>query len=563
MEKFKIKKIIKPAVYFVMLLVAAKCASQIPPSGGEVDMIPPVVESHYPLNGTTNYTENYFEINFSEYVDKRSVKEAIFISPALEKGIDLDWSGTSLTVYFIDSLKKNTTYNISIGSDVKDLNNSNNMAEAFNFAFSTGNKIDKGIVEGNVYDNNPNGIMIFAYKKSGDSFPDPLNDKPGNITQVGKKGNYKILGLSSGDYRIFAVRDDFKDFIYNIEDDHYAAPSEIVSISDSSLLFSNLDFMMTCEDTTLPHVYNITMTDSYHIMIEFSEYVDSSKLSADNFYIFDSTANKKFETKHLYKGEAKAKNIFIVIDDLLNIENENILFVKDLHDNFGNVLSEEATKFTASDRPDTTAPKLIKQITEYDNSSADFENVYVEFIFNDAFNVESLKDITKIYDLKNNSYPTEIIKNDDASFIVKAKTKLSEKSEYQIKIDLNKIKDAAGNYIDSIYTYKFSTINSLQFSGASGKINTGYDSKLVYVELKNIDIKKKNYKQAVNNNYEFNFERVVPGQYLVWSFYDADSSGNYSYGSINPFEKSEEFIYYPDTLNLKARWPVGDIYINY
>ncbi|OGU35895.1 MAG: hypothetical protein A2068_05810 [Ignavibacteria bacterium GWB2_35_6b] len=138
-----------------------------------------------------------------------------------------------------------------------------------------------------------------------------------------------------------------------------------------------------------------------------------------------------------------------------------------------------------------------------------------------------------------------------------------DKSEYQVKIDLGKIKDAAGNSIDSIFTHKFSTINSLQFSGASGKVFSDNEPDKLFVVLKNLDPKKKNYKKKVTANNEFKFERVVPGKYLVWSFFDADSNGEYSYGKINPFEKSEEFIYYPDTLNLKARWPVGDVYLNY
>ena len=141
--------------------------------------------------------------------------------------------------------------------------------------------------------------------------------------------------------------------------------------------------------------------------------------------------------------------------------------------------------------------------------------------------------------------------------------KLQDKSDYQIKIDLSKVKDAAGNFVDSVYTYKFSTINSLQFSGAKGKVNSELPPSYIFVALKNLDEKKKNYKQKVDSTYQFNFERVVPGSYLIWSFIDSDSNGVYSFGKVNPFENSEEFVFYPDTLNLKARWPVGDIYINY
>ena len=37
----------------------------------------------------------------------------------------------------------------------------------------------------------------------------------------------------------------------------------------------------------------------------------------------------------------------------------------------------------------------------------------------------------------------------------------------------------------------------------------------------------------------------------------------YDYGNVQPLQLAEEFTFYPDTLNLRARWPVGDVKINY
>lgn len=91
------------------LILISGCANQLPPSGGEPDTTPPQVLELFPPNGTTNFHENYFEMTFSEYVDKRSVQDAIFISPALKKTLVYDWSGKTLTVYFQDTLKQNTT----------------------------------------------------------------------------------------------------------------------------------------------------------------------------------------------------------------------------------------------------------------------------------------------------------------------------------------------------------------------------------------------------------------------------------------------------------------------
>jgi len=45
----------------------------------------------------------------------------------------------------------------------------------------------------------------------------------------------------------------------------------------------------------------------------------------------------------------------------------------------------------------------------------------------------------------------------------------------------------------------------------------------------------------------------------MWAYLDADSSRSYTYGSIKPFKPAEKFSFYPDTLDLKARWVQSDL----
>ena len=119
------------------------CANQLPPGGGEVDSIPPEIISSYPENGTTNFNNDYIEFEFSEYVDKRSFKDALFISPAIDEQLEISWSGTSVEIGFPNGLKDSLTYVVTIGTDVVDVNNKNRMLNSYSFSFATGDKIDK------------------------------------------------------------------------------------------------------------------------------------------------------------------------------------------------------------------------------------------------------------------------------------------------------------------------------------------------------------------------------------------------------------------------------------
>ncbi len=230
--------------YFCLLLLGMllnNCANQLPPGGGEIDRVPPEITELYPPNGTINYKETYFELTFSKYIEKRSLKDAIFISPAINGNIEIDWTGHSATINFPEKLRDSTTYVVTIGTDLVDFNNKNRMAQSYTFSFSTGDKIDKKVITGKVFDEKPSGIMIFAYKK-GKVDPDPKQTKPDFISQAGIDGRYKIAGLAAGDYRLFAVMNESRDLLFHPGQDRIGMPFKDVIFSEQDTLFSNLNF---------------------------------------------------------------------------------------------------------------------------------------------------------------------------------------------------------------------------------------------------------------------------------------------------------------------------------
>ncbi len=116
-----------------------------------------------------NYKEDFIEFEFSEYVDKRSFKDALFISPSIDEQLEINWSGKSVKIVFPNGLKENLTYVVTIGTDVVDVNNKNRMASSYSFSFATGDKIDKRTISGKVYGKDIEGTLIFGYKFSDDT----------------------------------------------------------------------------------------------------------------------------------------------------------------------------------------------------------------------------------------------------------------------------------------------------------------------------------------------------------------------------------------------------------
>jgi len=541
----------------LLSVIIYSCANQLPPTGGEVDRIPPEILEVYPSDQTVNYTEHSIQITFSEYVNKRSLQEAVFISPNIPGNFEYDWSGQSVEIELPDSLRENTTYTITIGTEVEDINHGNTMENAYTFAFSTGNKIDKGTVTGTVFDDKATGVMIYAYKAVRDTL-NPTKQKPDYITQCGMSGYFKLSGLGEGIYRIFAVRDEFKDFLYDPSQDQFGAPFTEVNLSKKDSLFTGMNFQLQKEDTSKPRVYGLTMTDQHHILIEFSEGVDSTRITNDNFFIYDSLNQRNTQIDYFYKGRTKKKNYLLAFADTLMYSEQLFLISKNIFDHKNNELIFEATSFVRNTEPDTTRPELVSFEEQFGNKKVDYKDGYVTFKYGDGFKFGVLKDALKIYDKNDEEITAEIKKIDDATFTVNFES-LKPNSIYEIKVDNNYLVDVAGNKIDSIFSHKFTTVNNLEFSGISGDVKAP-DEINVIVVAENISDKKLIYMQ---DERKFNFERVFPGKYLLSAFDDENKNGKYDKGSIYPFRESERFVFYPDTLDLKPRWPVGDILINF
>lgn len=549
----KSAKIILSLTAGILFLIG--CANQLPPGGGDVDTTPPEIIESYPPDGTVNYSENYFEVKFSEYVDKRSFREAIFISPAIEGEMEIEWTGRTATVSFPKGFKPNLTYVINIGTDVVDLNNKNRMSSSFTLTFSTGNEIDRRKITGKVFGKDAEGTLIYAYRIQDDT-TNYLNSKPIYISQVGKDGTYKLDGLASAGYRIFAVKDQFKDYLFQAEQDLIGIPYQDVFLSESDSSFEGLNYFLFKADTNKPRLMEALMTDERHILTKFSEEIDTSSIKADNFKIVDSASVLVSNILYAIRSLNKKEEIVLVPEEKFNPSDQLFLVAENFSDLEGNKNETDKVSIIISDRVDTSAIKLVKTNPQ-PNSKIDFLDPQIIVYFDDAFNKEKIDNSIQLKDSLGNKIPLSFSFPDDATLLIKPLVKLKPDYNFTLNIDLNYFEDANGNKIDSVYHLKFSTLSGLEFTGVSGKV-TVQDSSLVLV-LESTNNPDKKYFQKVNSSSGFSFERIEAGTYRLWAFEDKNNDGKYDYGWFAPFRFSEKFYVYPDELNLRPRWTLTDL----
>ncbi len=550
MVEFKKVRIILSTFF----LILSGCALQLPPEGGEIDLVPPEIISTFPSSGTVNYSKNYFEIKFSEYVDKRSFREALFISPTIEGEMIVEWSGKTVEVNFPSGFKENTTYVITIGTDVVDFNNKNRMANAFNLYFSTGNKIDEKIISGRVYDSQADGTMLFAYRFKSDT-TNYLLKKADYISQSGKDGQFSIQGLPEGTFRIFAVKDQFRDLIYQSEQDLIGIPYQDIVLTENDSVYSDLNFYLTKIDTIPPRILDIKMLDQKHILVKFSEELNLVKLKNESFQIVDTLSQLVSDIQYLFIPLNKSNELVLVPKEKLETELDVFLTVNNVEDNFNNILMNEKVSFVYSDKKDTNTLKILK--IEPPDFKIDFINPQIKIFFDDAFQKERIDQAFNFIDQNNNNILIRLFLINNATAQIEPTQKLKPDSKYRLEINMNHLPDAAGNITDTTIVYNFLTKNEFEYSGLSGKIISDKENLIIVLES---ELNSENkFFQKLNSNRLFDFERILPGRYKLWAFEDRNRNGKYDYGLLNPFEFSEKFYFYPEIIEIRPRWSLSDL----
>ena len=131
----------------VVGLLFVSCATPIAPTGGPVDKTGPAVRAMHPNSGTVNYSDDTFEFEFSEYLNRGSFEKALIIEPDLGIQYSIKWKKTKATVKFKNALPDSTTIILTLGAGITDLRG-NKMGSPVKLAISTGDEIDNGEIVG-------------------------------------------------------------------------------------------------------------------------------------------------------------------------------------------------------------------------------------------------------------------------------------------------------------------------------------------------------------------------------------------------------------------------------
>ncbi len=238
-----------------LALIAAACASQGRPSGGDYDIDPPVYVRSNPAIGAKNVKTNKLTITFDENVQVEDVMNKVVVSPAQKNIPSVTANGKNVHVELRDTLIPDATYTIDFSDAIRDLNEGNEL-DGFAIDFSTGNTIDSLMISGMVVEARTlepaQNMLVGVYSNLADSAIKTLPLQ--RIGRTNQLGQFTIRGLKPGDYRIYAINDVNRDYHWDRSED---VAFYDVTISPSAEVKTHNDTVKLPDgrDTIVEHTY--------------------------------------------------------------------------------------------------------------------------------------------------------------------------------------------------------------------------------------------------------------------------------------------------------------------
>lgn len=226
----------------IVIFLVHSCARIGAPVGGLKDTLAPKFLSSNIDTTRINVRRDIKElrIDFDEYITLKDVSKNLNISPPIEnitRILPSNIANKFLIIQWSDTLQANTTYNFNFGNSIAD-NSEGNILRYYNFAFSTGEKLDDLYISGEVKDaftitkqsTSENKMVVGLYQ-----LKDTIDyrKKPYYITKVDDDGYYELNYLAPGKFKIIAFDDENGNSVYDSGKEKIGFQKDTVTIEKS------------------------------------------------------------------------------------------------------------------------------------------------------------------------------------------------------------------------------------------------------------------------------------------------------------------------------------------
>ena len=583
-----------------LLLFFSSCANRgIGPQGGPKDTIPPRMVKEQPLNQSVNFHGKKIEITFNEYLQLDNIQQNLLVSPPQQVSPIVKAVGKKVTVEMQEDLIDSTTYTLDFGNAICDYTEKNPL-RGYVFAFSTGDRIDSMEVYGrvaNAEDLNPvSGLMVGLQANLHDSAFSTLP-----FTRVARSdslGEFGIQNLRNGVYRLYALQDQSRDFLYQPGEGLAFSDSLVIPEYETEIVFDTIwkniadtidslssvrqiDTILTIQNTYVGpadlmlwffkedkqrHYFQRVYRDEPHIIkLQFSAPQDSLPLlRALPPSAMDSTRSDSLWTDPwaytLLQANPTRDTLVYWLTDSIAIRQDSIFlemtYLKS--DSLYNLVPATDTVSAIYRAPRMTQKakeaqekKARERKLDLKSNAKDKFEVYDTLCVVSAFPIDSIyTDSIRLYEKQDTlliDKPFTLRQKDVMSFQIIAP--LQQGKQYELHLDSAAVRDIYGVASDKKkFTLRLKTAED--YSTLLIRL-PNYDPR---IRLQLLSEKDQPVRELPAREEGTKFEYLTPKTYYLRLYFDLNGDGRWTTGDWITKRQPEPVYYFPAKLTLRANW---------
>lgn len=535
---------IRPFVFFSIFLLLSfslmRCANMQRPTGGPKDSIPPQLLAESVPNFSTNFTEKRIMLRFDEFIKLNNQYKEFSISPDVEDIVDYRVRKKDLIITLPDSLEENTTYTINFGKGLVDYNESNPFID-YNYVFSTGDELDSLSITGSVrngftkeFDQKKDeNIKILLIPTAQDSI---FGKRKANIfANVDTSGNFKFNNLRENTYRIYALKEQNNDRIFNGNDEWIGFLKDSIQLNKDT---SNIQLEITKAYPKDFRTLEKKFEPTGHILLTFTKPIEQPTINI----LFPLEVNDtKIERYSFHKDSVK---IYLPSTELDSIKLE----LRDADTILDTILirTNKNAKFDREVKPILNISNKVDRVRHIIlTSESPLQNVDKSkiFIYEDSVsrrNFQLQQDSTNknLYHIRYNWRP---------------------KKDYELVIE----EGAMQTFFDDV-NIESKTRFTLDEAENYGNIHftvNGLDSTMNYIVELIDESKEKIFDrrklEAINP--KINYTNYPGGKYSLRIIFDENKNGRWDPADVYAKKQAENIWYLNKTFTIRANWDQNEV----
>ncbi|GAA5033916.1 hypothetical protein GCM10011506_26740 [Marivirga lumbricoides] len=597
----------KIVIPFILLLCIYACATPGTITGGEKDVVAPVLYESTPKHQSVNFKGKEIRLYFNEWMQLDNLQKELIITPRTNIEYEQTLKKQELILTLKSELKDSTTYTFNFRKGLKDITEGN-VWENPVLAFSTGNYLDSLVIQGTVKKiettEPAKNYLVGIYDASVDT-ANLRQGEPLYFTTTDEQGNYKLQNLKPGQYLLYTFKDANNNLINESASEPYGFYPTVIDLKDSIPNIDVLTYKIN-EDTLKLKKSGPTGKDfviSYNKGIE-NYNITNTKDPDQIIYATDEEAAGKiriFKENFPQLNYTDSLKLVIKATDSINNQRADTVFAKFRESRITSesikiTMMPEKKILTGDQQLLITTNKPVAKINT-DSILIKFDSIQINTINRDQITLSENKKIVKINltlskkeiealaakqkaikdsiqatrkeslaDSTQNADSTQTfnktannqsINSNNTSAPINSRKKDEQKKPAQINglhlyvgkgafIGIEQDSTASNN---TIFTFK----NIEEYGIIKGYVASPPENYIVQL----LDNKYKVI-DSISNQQTFTFNYVSPGDYFLRAVADTNNNKKWDAGNPLLLEPAEEIIYLNEKLTVKANWEVID-----